>query len=169
MSEPPTHPHRSVRPVEPRDADALATLFRRSVEELGPRAYSAVQVAAWSARVPSGAALLERWSDGRRVRVIVDENDRPLAFGDLERDGHIDLLYAAPEAAGSGAARLLYEELEGIARRERILRLYAEASEAAKRFFLKRGFTVVARRDFTIDGVAIHNYAVEKRLDEGAP
>jgi putative acetyltransferase len=43
-------------------------------------------------------------------------------------------------------------------------RLHAEASEAARRFFLKRGFAVVNRRAFEIAGVRIHNYAVEKWL-----
>ena len=34
----------------------------------------------------------------------------------------------------------------------------------ARRFFLRRGFVVVARRDFEVAGTPIHNYAVEKRL-----
>lgn len=156
-----------VRPFTDLDAEALASLYARSVEELGARDYSAAQVAAWRARAPSAEALRERWSDGRTVLLVVDDHDRPLAFADLERDGHIDLLYAAPEAVGTGAAPLLYDELEAAARRQGIARLYAEASEAAKRFFTKRGFTVVARRDFQIEGVAIHNYAVEKRLPAG--
>jgi putative acetyltransferase len=49
--------------------------------------------------------------------------------------------------------------------RERgIKRLHAEASEAARRFFLKRGFAVVRKPAFEIAGVPIHNYAVEKWL-----
>jgi putative acetyltransferase len=43
-------------------------------------------------------------------------------------------------------------------------RLYSEASEAARRFFLKKGLVVLHRRDFEVRGVAIHNHAVEKRL-----
>jgi putative acetyltransferase len=43
-------------------------------------------------------------------------------------------------------------------------RLYAEASEAARRFFLKKSFAVVNKRAFEISSVPIHNYAVEKRL-----
>ncbi|MFN3817341.1 hypothetical protein [Brevundimonas sp.] len=40
----------------------------------------------------------------------------------------------------------------------------SEASEAARRVFLKRGYAVVERRDFEVAGVAIHNYAMERRL-----
>ena len=43
-------------------------------------------------------------------------------------------------------------------------RLYVEASELARRLFLRKGFTVVTRRDFAVGGVMIHNYAMEKRL-----
>jgi putative acetyltransferase len=39
-----------------------------------------------------------------------------------------------------------------------------EASEPARRFFLKRGYAVLERRDFEIGGVPIHNYAMERRL-----
>jgi len=68
------------------------------------------------------------------------------------------------EAAGTGVAAALYERLEGIARERHVPRLHAEASEAARRFFLKQGFAVIRRRDFAIAGVPIHNYAVEKWL-----
>ena len=47
-------------------------------------------------------------------------------------------------------------------------RLYTEASELARPVFARAGYALLSRRDFTIpaaDGaVAIHNYAMEKRL-----
>ena len=94
--------------------------------------------------------------------MAVDDEDRPLAFGDLEHDGHIGYLYCAPEAAGKGVAAALYDRLERAARERGLKRLHAEASEAARRFFLRKGFSVVHRRAFEISGVHIHNYAVEK-------
>ncbi len=82
----------------------------------------------------------------------------------MEADGHIHFLYCAPEAAGRGVATGLYEALEQAARERGVARLYAEASEAARGFFVRKGFVVLARRDFDFNGVAMHNYAVEKRL-----
>ncbi len=96
--------------------------------------------------------------------MAVDDEDQPLAFGDLEHDGHIGYLYCAPEAAGTGVAAALYDLLERAARERGLKRLHAEASEAARRFFLRKGFSVVNRRAFEISGVPIHNYAVEKWL-----
>jgi multidrug transporter EmrE-like cation transporter len=104
------------------------------------------------------------WSACGVALVAVDEADSPLAFIDLEADGHIDLLYCAPEFAGSGLADGLYEAVEAAARAGGIARLYSEASEAALRFFRKRGFVMLHRRDLKIGDVAIHNYAVEKPL-----
>ncbi len=154
----------TVRPYRAADAPALSRLYRRSVEGLGPRAYSAAQVAAWASLCPTAEEIAARAGDGRLLLVAVDADDRPLAFGDLERDGHIDLLYCAPEAAGRGVAAALYAELERAARAAGMARLYAEASETARGFFERQGFAVVARRDLAVAGVAIHNYAVEKRL-----
>lgn len=58
----------------------------------------------------------------------------------------------------------LYQMLEAAARARGITRLHSEASEPARRFFLKQGFTVISRHDFEIGGVAIHNWRMEKRL-----
>ena len=153
-----------IRPFRPGDAGALSALYVRSVGHIGGRHYSARQVAAWASLAPSPERLRTLSADGSAMLVAVDDADRPIAFADLERDGRIGFLYCAPEAAGQGVAAALYDELERIARQRGLTRLYAEASEAARRFFLKQGFVVTARRDFAVAGVAIHNYAVEKAL-----
>ncbi len=154
-----------IRAYEARDADGVALVFRRSIAALGPRDYSPEQVAAWGARAPDAAGFHARATDGRVFIVLANTDDRPVAFADLEADGHIDMLYAAPEVAGTGHVLLLYATLEAIARQRGMTRLYSEASEAALRFFVKRGFLQLHRRDLTIGDVAIHNYAVEKRLE----
>ena len=155
----------SIRAFRDADAEPLSDLYRRSVEAIGPRDYAPAQVEAWASLTPSAGRLRDLAADGRLTLVAVDDNDRPLAFGDLEPDGHIHFLYCAPEAAGTGIVADLYAELERRARDAGVARLYAEASEAARRFFLKQGFTVVARREFEVAGIAIHNYAVDKPLE----
>ncbi len=151
----------AIRPYRPADAAALADLYARSVRELGAGFYSPEQVEAW-ARTADADRLHERLSDGRTALVAADGGDCPLAFGDLEADGHIDLFYCAPEAAGQGIASRLFDRLEAIAREAGMARLHVEASEAARGFFERKGFRVTARRDLAIAGVAIHNYAMEK-------
>lgn len=153
-----------IRPCRPGDAAALSDIYRRSVTQLGPADYTGGQVEAWLSCAPTTDQMHARCTDGRTCLVMVAAPDRPVAFGDLEVDGHIDLLYCAPEAAGTGAASAIYDALEATARERGLQRLYVEASEAARRLFTHKGFTVTARRDFVIGGVQIHNYAMEKLL-----
>lgn len=153
-----------VRSYDPKDAEALTELFCRSVGELGLRDYSAGQVKAWLTRAPNVERMHELNTDGRTVLVAVNDEDQPLGFGHLEADGHIDFFYCAPEAAGKGVGSVMYDALEVVARKAGLARLYVEASEAARRLFLRKSFTVTVKRDFEIAGVAIHNYAMEKML-----
>lgn len=101
-------------------------------------------------------------SDGR-LRLVAVADD-VAGFIDVEPDGHIDLLYVAPAAAGSGVARTLLETAEALSPLSGAVRLYAEASETARPVFERLGYSIVGRRDFEVAGVAIHNWAVEKPL-----
>jgi putative acetyltransferase len=154
-----------IRAYAERDAAGVCSVYRRSVEALGLRDYSPEQVAVWASRTPDAAAMHARLSDGRDVIVAANDADAVVGFSDLEADGHIDLLYCSPETAGSGIALLLFATAEAIARQRGLERLYSEASEAALRFFLRRGFVLLHRRDLMIGDVAIHNFAVEKVLN----
>ncbi|TQV80427.1 GNAT family N-acetyltransferase [Denitrobaculum tricleocarpae] len=153
-----------IRPYQKRDAVALAEIFLRAVEQIGSRHYTPDQVAVWAARCPTPEGLEEIMRDGRARFVAIDDARGPVAFSDLKPDGHIHFLYCAPEAAGKGITTALFSALEEYARLQGMTRLTSEASEAARRFFLKQGFVVMERRDFELSGVAIHNYAVEKVL-----
>lgn len=155
-----------VRRFRPNDVPALAALFHAAVHGIARLHYTQAQVNAWSPEVPDAARFAARAADGRVLLVAVDASDAPLAYGDVEADGHIDHLYCRPDAAGTGVAVALYDAIEAAARGRGIARLYTEASEPARRFFLKRGFRVVARNDFEIAGVAIHNMRMEKTLEK---
>jgi putative acetyltransferase len=162
FAEPPAQV--SVRPALEQDAAELAALFHASVREIGARHYSREQVRAWSPAPPEPSRFIARMRDGRLFLVAVGAEGSILAYGDVEANGHIDHLYARPDAAGSGVAAQLYERLEQAAREAGIERLFVEASEPAWRFFQRRGFRLIERNEFEIAGVAIHNFRMEKRL-----
>jgi putative acetyltransferase len=153
-----------IRPYRPDDAAAVAAIFFESVREAGPRDYSAAQVAAWAPERPDTGRVDARARDGRLMLVAVDERDRPIAYGDLEPSGHIDHLYCRPERVGTGVASALYDALEREALALGLSRLFVEASEAARRLFLRKGFDEIERREFPIRGVMIHNYRMAKSL-----
>lgn len=154
----------AIRPYTDGDAEALAAVFERAVRGIGARDYSPAQVEAWIGPEPRADRFRAKMADGRRCWVALDGAGRVTAFVDLEASGHIDLLFADPDVAGRGVAADLLDVVEQTARDEGMTRLYVEASEAARRFLLKRGYAVERRRDFEIRGVAIHNYAMALRL-----
>lgn len=155
-----------IRAFRSGDAPALAQIFHDAVHQVGARHYSPEQLKAWAPAVPKPEGFIEKRADGRILLVAADESDRPLAYGDLEGNGHIDHLYCRPDVAGTGVASALYERLEAAARDGGIGRLHVEASEPARQFFLRKGFVLLERRELTLSGVAIHNYAMVKRLDD---
>lgn len=154
-----------IRPFRPEDAPALARIFYAAVHQIGGVHYSVEQLNAWAPALPNPDRFLEQAADGRILLVAADDHDRPLAYGDLEKNGHIDQLYCRPDFAGKGVVSALYDQLEAAARDGGIGRLHVEASEPARRFFLRKSFVVLRRREFTVGNVVIHNFAMEKVLD----
>ena len=152
-----------IRLFEARDAGDWGRIFHAAVHAVGARFYSPEQCAAWSPDVPPVERVLKH-VEGRQVWVAVDASEVVQGFIELEPDGHIDCFYLDPENAGRGVGALLYARLEAEAQAAGIPRLYVEASEPARRFFLRQGFAQDARRDFDLRGVKMHNFAMSKAL-----
>ncbi|GAB5347658.1 GNAT family N-acetyltransferase [Alteriqipengyuania sp. 357] len=150
------------------DADALAALAVRSIEQIGPRAYLPAQVAAWAGRHGDAARFVERARAGHIILLAVDENDAACAYALLESTaeagGHLDHLYCDPAHTRRGLAERLLTEAETQARAMGARRLYSEASELARPALERASYLVTHRRDFEVDGVPIHNFAMEKSL-----
>lgn len=154
----------SIRPFKHRDAPILTTVFSDSVRGGGARDYGPAQLEVWASSAPSPQRFEDRCQAGHLIWVAVDGSDQPLAYGILEVDGHLDHLYCRSDHIGTGLAAALYDHIEWEARALGLTHLFTEASEAARRLFLRKGFTEVHRRDFELQGVAIHNYRMEKGL-----
>lgn len=161
MSHPPQF---SVREYRDGDAPLMAHLFYSSARELGSRRYTPEQIAVWAPDVPDPAKVHARAMDGRTTLVAVNAAGELVGYGDLEADGHIDHLYFRPDAAGTGMASKLLDELVARAKSAGMVRLYVEASELARGLFERNGFALLRRRDFELRGVQIHNYAMERLL-----
>ena len=153
-----------VRAFRPEDGERLGIIFYRSVREGGRRGYSREQVEAWAVSVPPASLYKTKAGDGRMLLVTVDDRDKPIAYGDLEPNGHIDHLFCHPDAIGTGAASKLYDHLERQAHDWHIGRIFVEASELARPFFAHKGFTLLQRHDFIMRGVPMHHYWMEKLL-----
>ena len=147
------------------DAEALSELALAAIRVVGAHGYSEAQVAAWAARHPGPEMYRERAAKGHVIFVAVDGEDRPVAYALLEPDGHLDRIYNHPDHTRQGLAKRLLASAEMHAKAEGMTRLYTEASELARTAFEHAGYAVTHRRDFEIDGIPIHNFAMEKVLE----
>ena len=161
-----------IRPFQDEDAPSLATITLAAIAVVGAKSYTAEQVAAWSARHPGPDRFRSRVAAGDHIIVAADGGDKPVAYSLIEaesEDGlHLDMLYCHPDHTRKGLADQLLAASEQFALSRNATRLYTEASELARPAFERAGYTVSHRRDFTIPheggDIAIHNYAMEKRL-----
>ncbi|HEY9038413.1 MAG TPA: GNAT family N-acetyltransferase [Roseovarius sp.] len=124
--------------------------------------YSPSQRAAWSPCAASSDAFLARVSGQRKLWVAEDCTGAPAGFIELLPDGYIDRFYCHP--AGNGTGSQLYRALEIKAAQAGIAQLRVHASEAARRFFLRRGFTDTGRQQILRNGATLHNYMMTKPL-----
>lgn len=153
-----------IRNFRPGDEVLIAQLFKDSIRGLASQVYSALQINAWAGRARTAEAWLALASDGRQTFVAVANDSDMAGFTNLEADGHVDHLFVAPDFARQGIAARLLDHLERHARLVDMPRLFTEASAVARPVFERQGFVKLERRDFELDGVAIHNYAMEKSL-----
>ncbi len=155
----------AIRPFRNEDAQALADLTLAAIRTVGPKSYSSEQVEVWASRHPGPKRFVERAQGGSMMFVAVGQTDIPVAYSLLETDGHLDMLYCHPDHTRQGLANRLIEAPEHQAQLLGLDRLYTEASELARPAFERAGYVVDHRRDFELDGVPIHNFAMKKRLD----
>lgn len=161
----------TMRAFTPADAPALSALTLASIKQLGTRAYSPEQVAAWASRHHTAERFVERHEAGAFIKLIEASDGSVAMYGLIEQDengdGHFDMLYGHPDHTGQGLAQQLIITM-GINSKNAlgITRFYTEASELAKPVFESVQYKVIRRRDFEIEGpdtpVLIHNYAMER-------
>jgi putative acetyltransferase len=158
-----SHHDWTIRAFRPEDAGPLSRIYRAAVQTLAARLYTPDQIGAWLSIAPKPRDIAEIYG-AVRTALVCETKGWPIGFSDHNAKGHIRFLYCHPDHARRGVAHGLLEAVETSARNARISSLTSEASEAALPAFTRHGFRTVERRDVAITGVAIHNYAVEKRL-----
>jgi len=144
------------------DALACHALYRRTVLEATHRHYGAAQRRAWAGPAAMPAAWPARLEG--QITWVAPRRGGVAGFLTLGDDGHIDFLYVAPEAMGTGLADRLYAAALAEARRSGLTRLTTEASHFARAFFTRHGWQTDARQSVIRDSVAIENFRMSKEI-----
>ena len=140
------------------DLDAVAALFTASVHRLAADHYDEAQRSAWAPRPPDVEGWRLRLS-GLRV-VVAEDGDQLCGFCGWEDDGHIDLLFVAPERAGRGVAQALFDHAAASLAAQGITELFTDASLVARPFFERQGFRVEEEQRVERGGIELRRFAM---------
>ena len=151
-----------IRDYQRGDAAALTGLFFETVHSVNLHDYSEQQVRAWAPAIPDPNIWHQRMSG--RYTLVAEENGQIAGFVELERDGHLDMLYCQKDAVRRGIGRALYWAVELKAAGLGLERIFTEASITARPFFEHCGFALVCRQTVVRGGIELANFKMEKWL-----
>ena len=162
-------PQLALRPMLPTDVPLLAEIFRAAIEELAAEDYSEAQQEAWASAADDEEEFGQKLAG--ELTLVATYGGSPVAFGALADNTSIDMLYVHPAAAGQGAGTMLCDALEKLAAARGTKQLTVDASDTARGFFEKRGFTAKTRNTVTIGDEWLANTTMTKPLaaKEAAP
>ena len=151
-----------LRPYLTGDASCLLALFRDTIRRVNSRDYTPEQIAAWASDEIDEDAWADRFV-GRFV-VVAELDGRPVGFGELKPNGHVDRFYVSADHQGVGVGRALIGAIFEEADRRSLSRLMVEASITARPFFEHYGFEVLGRQLVVCRGVEMPNYRMTREL-----
>ncbi len=131
-----------LRPYLPSDAQACASVFRASVEELTLDDYNSDQIDAWRSRVDDEVAFGRKLAEA--LTLIASIDGALAGFASLKAET-IDLLYVSPHFARRGVGAALVDALTKLAKARGAKKVTTEASDTARPLFSKMGFVAERR------------------------
>ncbi|MGN0664046.1 MAG: GNAT family N-acetyltransferase [Negativibacillus sp.] len=142
-----------------KDLPVLAELFRETILTVNRRDYTEEQTKAWASRWQN---LLKRDGEFQRMFTLVAyEQGTLLGFGNISKEGYLDLLYVHKDHQGQGVATALCDKLEQYVEGD----ITVNASVTARPFFEKRGYVVLKENLVDVDGVSMKNFTMQKRKE----
>ena len=156
------HPKLALRPFLPADAALLREIFRASISELTGDDYSEAQQQAWVSAADDEAAFGKDL--GSQLTLVATMAGSPVGFAALASGNRIEMLYVHPAAAGQGVGAILIDALEKLAGSRGAAMLAVDASDSARGFFEKRGYTAQQRNSVLVGGEWLANTTLHKQL-----
>jgi putative acetyltransferase len=161
-------PQLAMRPMLPTDVPLLAEIFRAAIEELAAEEYSEAQQEAWASAADDNEAFGAKLA--HELTLVATYGGAAVGFAALADNKRIDMLYVHPAAAGQGAGAMLCDALEKLAAARGAKEITVDASDAARGFFEKRGFSAQSRNTVALGGEWLANTTMTKSLvDRGRP
>jgi putative acetyltransferase len=155
-------PQLAMRPMLPTDVPLLAEIFRAAIEELAADDYSEAQQEAWASAADDEEAFGAKLA--HELTLVATYGGAAVGFAALAGNTRIDMLYVHPAAAKQGAGAMLCDALEKLAAARGSKEITVDASDAARGFFEKRGFSAQSRNTVTLGDEWLANTTMTKPL-----
>jgi len=155
-------PQLAMRPMLPTDVPLLADIFRAAIEELTADDYSEAQQEAWASTADDEEAFGAKLA--HELMLVATYGGAAIGFAALADNRRIDMLYVHPAAAGQGAGAMLCDALEKLAAARGSKEITVDASDAARGFFEKRGFSAQSRNTVSLGDEWLANTTMTKPL-----
>jgi len=159
------HPKLALRPFLPADTPLLREIFRDSIEDLTADDYSEAQQEAWASAADDEEAFGAKLA--HELTLVATYGGAAIGFAALVDNRRIDMLYVHPAAAGQGAGAMLCDALEKLAAARGSGEITVDASDAARGFFEKRGFSAQSRNTVSLGAEWLANTTMTKPLVGG--
>ncbi len=150
----------SIRRATPRDYADLGEIMFEAVRDGTPQ-YTEAQRFAWIPEPRSGPDWHNRLRS--QTAFVAGTEESLLGFMTLAQD-YLDFAYIRPAARGSGMFRLLYNEIEAVAYRNNVKRLWTHSSLTAQPAFAAVGFHIKTKEAVQIGDVSLDRFEMEKLL-----
>jgi len=151
-----------IKSLTPDDAGAVARIFHSAVHEGTGEHYTQAQRLAWGGEDVDPEGWQHRLAG--LTGFVAELEGQPVGFMTIEASGYIDLAFVHPKAAGKGVGHRLYQAVEAQAHEWGATSLSTNASKAARGFFERQGWQVVAEQTAERQGVELTNYKMLKAL-----
>lgn len=144
------------------DIHAVMDLFYVTVHEVNKNDYSEEQL---DAIAPKDANEYH-WEKSleKNHTIVVEEDDKLIAFGNIGKTGYLDRLYVHPDYLRKGIASKLVEELEEYAKKHGSHVINVTSSITSKAFFESKGYAVIEEQINERRGERLLRYLMEKKI-----
>ncbi|WP_432266619.1 GNAT family N-acetyltransferase [Catenibacterium sp.] len=144
------------------DLHAVMDLFYVTVHEVNKNDYSEEQL---DAIAPKDANEYH-WEKSleKNHTIVVEEDDKLIAFGNIGKTGYLDRLYVHPDYLRKGIASKLVEELEEYAKKHGSHVINVTSSITSKAFFESKGYAVIEEQINERRGERVLRYLMEKKI-----
>ena len=144
------------------DLHAVMDLFYVTVHEVNKNDYSEEQL---DAIAPKDANEYHWEKSLEKIHtIVVEEDDKLIAFGNIGKTGYLDRLYVHPDYLRKGIASKLVEELEEYAKKHGSHVINVTSSITSKAFFESKGYAVIEEQINERRGERLLRYLMEKKI-----